>query len=94
MQQVTNEASAAATTMLTEFMPKRSSGGVAVNNFCRNILSCLGTIAAQPAISAIGHGWLLTILGLFTWISGYICIWVLRKKSSKWRVSMDKALNG
>ncbi|KAH6690565.1 multidrug transporter of the major facilitator superfamily [Plectosphaerella plurivora] len=85
---------AAATTMLTEFMPKRSSGGVAVNNLVRNILSCLGTIAAQPAITAIGHGWLLTILSLFTWISGYICIYVLRKKSSEWRVSMDKALNG
>ncbi len=27
----------AATTMLTEFMPKRSSSGVAVNNFVRNI---------------------------------------------------------
>ncbi|OLN85872.1 MFS antiporter QDR3-like protein 4 [Colletotrichum chlorophyti] len=84
----------AATTMLTEFLPKRSSGGVAVNNFVRNIFSCIGAVAAQPIINAIGNGWLFTILGIFTWISGYICVWVLKKKSPVWRKSMDKALNG
>ncbi|KAF3357946.1 hypothetical protein VD0004_g9453 [Verticillium dahliae] len=84
---------AAATTMLTEFMPKRSSGGVAVNNFVRNIFSCVGALAAQPVIDGIGHGWLLTILGVFTWVTGYFCIWILRKKAPVWRTSMDKALN-
>ncbi|WYZ41641.1 hypothetical protein EsH8_V_000536 [Colletotrichum jinshuiense] len=83
----------AATTMLTEFMPKRSSGGVAVNNFVRNIFSCIGAIAAQPVINAIGTGWLFTILGIFTWVTGYICIWTLKKKSPEWRKSMDKALS-
>ncbi|KAK1997875.1 major facilitator superfamily transporter [Colletotrichum falcatum] len=82
----------AATTMLTEFMPKRSSGGVAVNNFVRNILSCVGAVAAQPAISAIGNGWLFTILGIFTWVSGYICVWTLRRFAPGWRKSMDKAM--
>lgn len=80
--------------MLTEFMPKRSSGGVAINNFVRNVLSCIGTIVAQPAIDAIGHGWFLTILALFTWSTGYICIWTLTKKASVWRVKMDRALDG
>lgn len=79
--------------MLTEFMPKRSSGGVAVNNFVRNIFSCVGALAAQPVIDGIGHGWLLTILGVFTWVTGYFCIWILRKKAPVWRTSMDKALN-
>lgn len=79
--------------MLTEFMPKRSSGGVAVNNFVRNIFSCIGAIAAQPVINAIGTGWLFTILGIFTWVTGYICIWTLKKKSPEWRKSMDKALS-
>uniref|UniRef100_L2G2X5 MFS multidrug resistance transporter n=1 Tax=Colletotrichum fructicola (strain Nara gc5) TaxID=1213859 RepID=L2G2X5_COLFN len=83
----------AATTMLTEFMPKRSSGGVAVNNFVRNIFSCIGAIAAQPVINAIGNGWLFTILGIFTWITGYLCVWVLRKKAPEWRKDMDRALN-
>ncbi|KAF6817045.1 MFS multidrug resistance [Colletotrichum musicola] len=82
----------AATTMLTEFMPKRSSGGVAVNNFVRNIFSCVGAIAAQPWINAIGSGWVFTILGIFTWITGYLCVWVLRKKAPEWRKDMDKAL--
>ncbi|KAF4785470.1 major facilitator superfamily transporter [Colletotrichum scovillei] len=83
----------AATTMLTEFMPKRSSGGVAVNNFVRNIFSCIGAIAAQPVINAIGNGWLFTILGIFAWVSGYVCVWTLRKKAPEWRKSMDAALN-
>ncbi|GJC98351.1 major facilitator superfamily transporter [Colletotrichum higginsianum] len=83
----------AATTMLTEFMPKRSSGGVAVNNFVRNIFSCVGAVAAQPVISAIGNGWLFTILGIFTWISGYVCVWTLRRNAPRWRESMDKAMN-
>ncbi|KAL2873170.1 hypothetical protein SGCOL_011681 [Colletotrichum sp. CLE4] len=83
----------AATTMLTEFMPKRSSGGVAVNNFVRNIFSCIGAIAAQPVINAIGNGWLFTILGIFAWVSGYICVWTLRKKAPEWMKSMDAALN-
>ncbi|KAK1984820.1 major facilitator superfamily transporter [Colletotrichum cereale] len=82
----------AATTMLTEFMPKRSSGGVAVNNFVRNIFSCVGAVAAQPVISAIGNGWLFTILGIFTWVSGYVCVWTLRRNAPRWRRSMDKAM--
>lgn len=78
--------------MLTEFMPKRSSGGVAVNNFVRNIFSCVGAVAAQPLIGAIGNGWLFTILGIFTWVSGYICVWTLRRFAPRWRKSMDKAM--
>ncbi|PFH55683.1 hypothetical protein XA68_17828 [Ophiocordyceps unilateralis] len=43
---------ATSTTMLTEFVRKRSSTGVAVNNFVRNILSCVGTIVAAPWLDA------------------------------------------
>ncbi|KAI1104474.1 MFS general substrate transporter [Jackrogersella minutella] len=83
----------AATTMLTEFMPGRSSSGVALNNFVRNILSCTGGIVGQPLIDAMGVGWLMTTVGLVAWISGNLCIWFLRKNSRKWRAQMDKALN-
>ncbi|KAK8031475.1 MFS multidrug resistance [Apiospora arundinis] len=83
----------AATTMLTEFMPRRSSSGVALNNFVRNIFSCTGGVIAQPLINVIGHGWLMTMLGLLAWLSGNVCIWLLRRNSQKWRAQMDKALN-
>jgi hypothetical protein len=79
--------------MLTEFLPKRSSSGVAVNNFVRNIFSCIGAIVAQPIINAIGNGWLFTILGLVSWVTGYLCIWALKRYGPEWRKSMDKALN-
>ena len=82
----------AATTMLTEFMPGRSSGGVAINSFVRNILSCAGTIVAQPLINAVGVGWLCTTVGLVCLVSGYACIWSLRRWGPAWRKDLDLKL--
>ncbi|KAK4164804.1 hypothetical protein QBC43DRAFT_43018 [Cladorrhinum sp. PSN259] len=83
----------AVTTMLTEFMPHRSSSGVAVNNFVRNIFSCVGGVVAQPLIDAMGNGWLTTMVGLFAWVTGNAAIWMLKRNAAKWRVEMDKALS-
>lgn len=83
----------AVTTMLTEFMPRRSSSGVAVNNFVRNIFSCVGGIVAQPLLDIMGNGWLCTMIGLFAWVTGNLAIWALKKQGPKWRIAMDKALN-
>ncbi|GAB1313897.1 Putative quinidine resistance [Madurella fahalii] len=79
----------AVTTMLTEFMPQRSSSGVAVNNFVRNMFSCVGSVVAQPLISAMGNGWLCTMIGLFAWVTGNLAIWALRRKGPEWRAGMD-----
>ncbi|KAK3370297.1 major facilitator superfamily domain-containing protein [Podospora didyma] len=83
----------AVTTMLTEFMPRQSSSGVAVNNFVRNIFSCVGGIVAQPLIDVIGNGWLTTMIGLFAWITGNMAIWALKRWGPGWRVTMDEALS-
>ncbi|PHH66946.1 hypothetical protein CDD81_5298 [Ophiocordyceps australis] len=83
----------AATTMLTEFVHSRSSAGVAVNNFVRNILSCVGTIVAAPWINAIGTGWVFTILAIVCFVFGFVGVWVLRRNASRWRQHMDAALN-
>ncbi|KAK4131122.1 MFS general substrate transporter [Trichocladium antarcticum] len=83
----------AVTTMLTEFMPRKSSSGVAVNNFVRNIFSCVGSVVAQPLIDAMGNGWLFTMVGLFAWVTGYLAIWALKRNGAAWRVSMDRTLN-
>ncbi|EHK24273.1 uncharacterized protein TRIVIDRAFT_71648 [Trichoderma virens Gv29-8] len=82
----------AATTMLTEFVRKKSSAGVAVNNFVRNILSCVGVIVAAPWINAIGVGWVFTTVALFCMVAGYIGIWTLRRNAPRWRKEMDEAL--
>ncbi|EKD13889.1 uncharacterized protein L3040_005498 [Drepanopeziza brunnea f. sp. 'multigermtubi'] len=81
-----------ATTMLTEFMPKRSSSGVAVNNFVRNFLSCVGGAIAEPIINAIGDGWLFTGLGVICWLSAFGVVYSMRKFGPKWRVAMDQKL--
>lgn len=83
----------AVTTMLTEFTPKRSSSGVAINNFVRNIFSCTGAIVTQPLIDAIGTGWMCTMVGLLAWVSTNLAILALRRWGPQWRVSMDKRLN-
>jgi hypothetical protein len=78
--------------MLTEFVRKKSSAGVAVNNFVRNILSCVGVVVAAPWINSIGVGWVFTTVALFCMIAGYIGIWTLRKNAPRWRKDMDEAM--
>ncbi|KAI0024264.1 major facilitator superfamily transporter multidrug resistance [Xylariomycetidae sp. FL0641] len=82
----------AATTMLTEFMPHRASSGVALNNLVRNVLSAVGGVVGQPAIDAIGHGWLMTAVGALAWVSGHVVLVLLRRNAAKWRVKMDEEL--
>lgn len=82
----------AVTTMLTEFMPNRSSSGVALNNFVRNIFSCIGVVVTQPLLQAMGVGWLCTMVALFALISGNLCIFMLLRYSGKWRKEMDEKM--
>jgi MFS family permease len=74
-----------ATTMLTEFLPRKPSAGVALNNFVRNILSCVGVIVASPIIDAIGNGWLFTILGIVGLVSGVAVLGLMKRFGPKWR---------
>lgn len=80
---------AMATTMLTEFMPKKASNGIALNNFVRNIFSCVGSVVAEPLISAIGNGWLFTGLAVIATVWGSTCIWAMMKYGETWRKGMD-----
>jgi predicted MFS family arabinose efflux permease len=78
--------------MLTEFMPRKASTGIAVNNFVRNIFSCVGGVVAAPLLDAIGNGWLCTILGLVALISGIVVIWAMKRFSDRWREDMDRKM--
>ncbi|KAK8240954.1 major facilitator superfamily domain-containing protein [Phyllosticta capitalensis] len=77
------------TTMLTEFMPKKASNGIALNNFVRNIFSCVGSVVAQPLMDAIGDGWLFTGLAVISVMWGTLCIWAMAKYGEVWRKRMD-----
>lgn len=81
---------ALATTMLTEFLPSRASSGIALNNFLRNICSFAGAVAAGPWIDAIGNGWVFTILGCVSLISGVVTIVTFRVKGEAWRAKMGE----
>ncbi|KAL9588037.1 MAG: hypothetical protein Q9203_003156 [Teloschistes exilis] len=76
------------TTMLTEFMPRRASSGVAINNFVRNTFSCIGAITADPLIGAVGNGWLFTGVGIIALASASV-IWAMRRYGPRWRETMD-----
>jgi len=75
-------------TMLTEFMPKRAASGIALNNFVRNILSFTGALVADPLLAAIGNGWLMTILGIWSVVTGCAALFAMRTWGEKWRVRM------
>ncbi|KAJ5814771.1 hypothetical protein N7474_006548 [Penicillium riverlandense] len=79
------------TTMLTEFMPKKSSEGVALNNFMRNIFSCVGSFVTAPIISAIGNGWLFTILGIVSFVSSSVIL-AMRIYGPRWRQTMEERM--
>ena len=80
------------TTMLTEFMPRKASHGIAVNNFVRNIFSCVGGVVAEPLIVAIGNGWLFTGLGVIAIVSGIGTIWAMKRFGDHWRITMDEKM--
>ncbi|KAJ5391360.1 hypothetical protein N7509_006850 [Penicillium cosmopolitanum] len=80
------------TTMLTEFMPRKSSEGVALNNFMRNIFSCVGSVVTAPIIHGIGNGWLFTIPGLVGLASSSV-IFFMRVFGPRWRIKMDAKMN-
>ncbi|KAL4908102.1 hypothetical protein BDW74DRAFT_174798 [Aspergillus multicolor] len=79
------------TTMLTEFMPKKSSEGVALNNFTRNIFSCVGSFVTAPIINGIGNGWLFTIIGLVAFASSGVIV-VMKVYGPRWKEGMDKLM--
>ena len=83
---------ASATTMLTEFMPKKASNGVALNNFVRNIFSFLGTFLAEPLINAIGNGALFSILAGIALLSCSVIV-LMRRYGEKWRADMDRRMD-
>ncbi|KXJ87628.1 major facilitator superfamily domain-containing protein [Microdochium bolleyi] len=82
----------AVNTMLTEFMPNNASSGVALNNFVRNLFTCVGSIIAQPLLDVMGQGGLFTLLAGLCWVIVATSIWLLKKNCHRWRQDMDKAL--
>jgi multidrug resistance protein len=83
----------AVTTVLTEFTPRRASSGIALNNFVRNILSCIAAVVTQPLIDAMGTGWMCTMIGLFALVTTVATLIALKTQGPKWRVTMDRKLN-
>ncbi|PSN72498.1 MFS general substrate transporter [Corynespora cassiicola Philippines] len=81
-----------ASTMLTEFMPKRASAGIAINNLVRNLCSFVGAVVAEPIIRAIGNGWLMTILGIWSMVTGCMVIFAMGRWGPRWRDRMVAAL--
>jgi multidrug resistance protein len=82
------------TTMLTEFLPRKASSGIALNNFVRNIFSCVGSVVTEPLIVAVGNGWLFTGVTVIAVVVGGGTMWSMKYLGPKWRVAMDKRLEG
>lgn len=72
------------TTVLVEILPQQSSSLVALNSLGRNLFATVGTAIAQPLQSAIGSGWLFTILAFVTLASLIVGI-LMRRYGRQWR---------
>lgn len=81
-----------ATTMLTEFMPRKSSSGVALNNLVRNIAAAIGGVVGSPLIDKVGNGWVFTFLGVWCLLSGGT-VWAIRVYGPRWRITLQEALD-
>lgn len=66
---------------------------IALNNFVRNILSCIGAIVTEPIINGIGDGWLFTGIAIIAWVTGILTVWSMKKFGPRWRIAMDKRLD-
>jgi hypothetical protein len=80
-------------TILTEFIPKNSIIGVAVNNLIRNSLSYLSAVITQPLFDAIGTGWSFAAACLFCLLTSVLLI-LLCIKRDEWSGRMKATLGG
>ncbi|KAF7530557.1 hypothetical protein PCG10_000066 [Penicillium crustosum] len=82
-------------TAIMEFTPKKTSSGIAVANFVRNLLACTDAVVTQPMLDGIGNGWMCTLIGLVAFVTGISAILSLSLRfwGPPWRVLMDRKLN-
>lgn len=73
-----------AVTMLTEFLPRKPSTGVALANFLRNIFSCVGSVLGEPLMRAEGNGWMMTGLAIVA-STGIGVVWWMKNRGAAWR---------
>ncbi|OKL58650.1 putative MFS transporter [Talaromyces atroroseus] len=74
-------------TMISEFMPG-DHRGLAASVFVRNVLGCVGTVAASPMLNQLGNGWTFTLWSLVA-LASSSCIVAITKFGPRWRESMS-----
>lgn len=76
------------TTYLIDALPGRGSSGVALNNFFRMTLAAVATFVAQPLQSAMGFGWLYTMLAIGS-VLAFSSIVAIKRWGPYWRETYD-----
>ncbi|KAI5803511.1 major facilitator superfamily domain-containing protein [Peziza echinospora] len=77
------------TTMLTEFVPGKSSSAVAVQNFIRNIFACISSSVTATLLNALGPAILFTIMGGI----GLCCLaipLIMKTYGPRWRENVGR----
>lgn len=75
-------------TYLVDALPGRGSTGIALNNLFRMILAAIATFVNAPLESAIGYGWLYTMLAFLSILS-FLTIVVLKVRGAHFRATYD-----
>ncbi|KAK4032545.1 major facilitator superfamily domain-containing protein [Parachaetomium inaequale] len=71
--------------LIVDVFPNTTGTAAAANNITRCALAAAGVAMLDPLVSALGYGWVFTLLGLFDAISCVLAVVALRRWGRIWR---------
>ncbi|KAL8867157.1 MAG: hypothetical protein Q9174_005839 [Haloplaca sp. 1 TL-2023] len=71
--------------LLVDVFPSNPSTAAAAANLVKCALSAAAVAVLQPLETAVGIGWVFTILTILSAGGGFVSLWALRKYGMKWR---------
>jgi MFS family permease len=71
--------------LIVDVFPDRPGTAAAANNITRCALAAAGVAMLDPLVSALGYGWVFTLLGLFDAASCTLAVVALRRWGRGWR---------
>ena len=71
--------------LIVDVFPSSPSTAAAAANLVKCALSAAAVAVLQPLETAVGIGWLFTILTILSAGGGFVSLWILKRNGMKWR---------
>ncbi|KAI4267625.1 MAG: hypothetical protein L6R38_008174 [Xanthoria sp. 2 TBL-2021] len=79
--------------LLVDVFPESPSTAAAAASIVRCAMAAAGIAILQPLLAALGRGWYLTILGIWSGGCGALAVLVIERKGMSWRTRRTKRKN-